>query len=86
MIKFETLNTAKNTAKNTANGSKNKIEENIPIVFEFLKLYPGTTQKNIIENLNISKRTIERIISLLKEDGYIERVGNNRSGYWKILK
>ena len=90
MIKFEALNIAKNTAKNTAkniaNGSKNKIEENIPIVFEFLKLYPGTTQKNIIENLNISKRTLERIISLLKEDGCIERVGNNRSGYWKILK
>ncbi|WP_462424734.1 ATP-binding protein [Fusobacterium ulcerans] len=90
MIKFEALNTAKNTAKNiaknTANSSKNKIEENTPIVLEFLKQYPKTTQKNIIENLNISKRTLERIISLLKEDGYIERIGNNRSGYWKILK
>lgn len=90
MIKFEALNTAKNiaknTAKNTANSSKNKIEENTPIVLEFLRQYPKTTQKNIIENLNISKRTLERIISLLKEDGYIERVGNNRSGYWKVLK
>ena len=86
MIKFEALNTAKNTAKNTANSSKNKIEENTPIVLEFLRQYPKTTQKNIIENLNISKRTLERIISLLKEDGYIERIGNNRSGYWKILK
>lgn len=90
MIKFEALNTAKNTAKNiaknTANSSKNKIEENTPIVLEFLRQYPKTTQKNIIENLNISKRTLERIISLLKEDGYIERIGNNRSGYWKVLK
>lgn len=90
MIKFEALNTAKNIAKNiaknTANSSKNKIEENTPIVLEFLRQYPKTTQKNIIENLNISKRTLERIISLLKEDGYIERIGNNRSGYWKILK
>ena len=90
MIKFEALNTAKNTAKNiaknTANSSKNKIEENTPIVLEFLRQYPKTTQKNIIENLNISKRTLERIISLLKEDGYIERIGNNRSGYWQILK
>ena len=90
MIKFEALNTAKNIAKNiaknTANSSKNKIEENTPIVLEFLRQYPKTTQKNIIENLNISKRTLERIISLLKEDGYIERVGNNRSGYWKVLK
>ena len=82
MIKFEALN----TAKNIANSSKNKIEENTPIVLEFLRQYPKTTQKNIIENLNISKRTLERIISLLKEDGYIERIGNNRSGYWKILK
>lgn len=90
MIKFEALNTAKNTAKNIAkniaNSSKNKIEENTPIILGFLKQYPKTTQKNIIENLNISKRTLERIISLLKEDGYIERIGNNRSGYWKILK
>ena len=86
MIKFEALNTAKNTAKNTANGSKNKIEENFSAVFEFLKQYPETTYKNITESLNISKRTLERIISLLKENGYIKRIGNNRSGYWKILK
>lgn len=71
---------------NIANGSKNKIEENTPLVLEFLKQYPETTQKNIMENLNISKRTLERIISLLKENGSIKRVGNNRSGYWKILK
>lgn len=86
MIKFEALNVAKNVAKNVANGSKNKIEENTPLVLEFLKQYPETTQKNIMENLNISKRTLERIISLLKENSYIERIGNNRSGYWQILK
>lgn len=79
-------NIAKNIAKNVANGSKNKIEENTPLVLEFLKQYPETTQKNIMENLNISKRTLERIISLLKENSYIERIGNNRSGYWQILK
>lgn len=86
MIRFEALNVAKNVAKNVANGSKNKIEENTPLVLEFLKQYPETTQKNIMENLNISKRTLERIISLLKENSYIERIGNNRSGYWQILK
>ena len=63
MIRFEALN----VAKNVANGSKNKIEENTPLVLEFLKQYPETTQKNIMENLNISKRTLERIISLLKK-------------------
>ena len=81
MIKFEALN----TAKNTANDFKNKIEENISPVLEYLKKYPNTTQKNIIQNFNLSKRTVERIIVTLKEK-QIERGGNNRSGYWKILK
>lgn len=82
MIKFEALN----IAKNTANVLKNTIEENSHIIFEFLKQYPETTQKNMIESLDISKRILKRIISQLKQNGYIERVGNNRSGYWKILK
>lgn len=68
------------------NALKNIIEKNSPIVFEFLKQYPEATQKNMIESLDISKRTLERIISQLKKNGYIERVGNNHLGYWKILK
>jgi predicted HTH transcriptional regulator len=39
-----------------------------------------------MEGLNISRRTLERVISTLKENNYIERIGSNRSGYWKILK
>jgi Predicted transcriptional regulator containing an HTH domain and an uncharacterized domain shared with the mammalian protein Schlafen len=92
MIKFKALNTAKNTitanndAKNTATDSKNKAEENILVVFEYLNKHPDATQKSIMENLNLSRRTTERIMFLLKEKKYIERVGNNRLGYWKILK
>ena len=86
MIKFVALNAAKNAAKNAANGSKNKIEENSDTVFNYLNLYPNAKQKDIMADLEISRRTLERIISLLKENGSIERVGNNRSGYWKILK
>jgi ATP-dependent DNA helicase RecG len=84
-----TMNTANddiNTATNTANDDINTasgIEEEI---FEYLKLNPNSTQKKIIEDLNISRRTIERIISLFKEKGYIKRIGNNRSGYWEIFE
>ncbi|HEY4533367.1 MAG TPA: ATP-binding protein [Fusobacterium sp.] len=78
MVKFEALNTAKNTA--------NKIDENIQFVLDYLKEYPSAKQKHIMEDLHVSRRTLERITSLLKERAYIERVGNNRSGYWKIKK
>lgn len=81
MIKFENLNTAKNTAN-----FQNKIDENIYIVLNYLEEYPTAKQKDVINDLKLSKRTIERIIFSLKEKGNLERVGNNRSGYWKILK
>lgn len=77
MIKFENLNTA---------NFQNKIDENIYIVLNYLEEYPTAKQKDVINDLKLSKRTIERIIFSLKEKGNLERVGNNRSGYWKILK
>lgn len=85
MIKFESLeNTAKNTAK--IREKENKIEANIDNVLKYLKEYPNIKQKNILNDLHLSKRTLERIIAFLKKKNYIERIGNNRSGYWKILK
>lgn len=36
------------------------------------------------QNINISKKTVADYIKHLKEKGIIERVGNNKKGYWKI--
>ena len=33
---------------------------------------------------NKSVRTINRIMSLLKAKGLIERIGSNKNGYWKV--
>lgn len=30
------------------------------------------------------KTSIDNIIKVLKEKGYIERVGSNKTGYWKV--
>ena len=40
--------------------------------------------KEISEELNTTKRTIERNIMILKEMHLIERIGSRKSGYWKI--
>lgn len=42
------------------------------------------TQKEMSEELNITKRTIERNIMILKETNLVERIGSRKSGYWKI--
>ena len=35
---------------------------------------------------NISKATVKTTIDTLKKKGFIERVGSNKGGYWKITK
>ncbi len=35
---------------------------------------------------NLSKTSIDNAISKLKQEGYIKRVGSNKTGYWEILK
>ena len=76
MVKFEALNTDTNTDTNF------KIEN----LLEYLKENPKATQKELAEYFDITKRTIERNMNILKKEKFIERIGNNRSGYWQILK
>lgn len=47
---------------------------------------PNITRERLTEKLKVGKTTIDKGIGVLKEQGYIARVGSKRSGYWKILK
>ena len=42
------------------------------------------TREEISEQLNISINTVKKFILKLKQKGVLERVGNNKTGYWKI--
>lgn len=83
MIKFEALNTDTNTDNADMNTDINFKPE---ILLEYLKENPKVTQKELAIYFNVTKRTIERNMNILKKENFIERIGNNRSGYWKILK
>ena len=78
-------NTDMNTDMNTTHETSSD-EYAIQKVLEFLIKNPQSTQKEIGTRLHITTRTVERAIAALKEQRYIERVGNNRSGYWEIKK
>ncbi len=45
---------------------------------------PKITQKQIQAELNLSLRTVKRLMSELQSNGRIVRVGNNRSGEWHL--
>ncbi len=45
---------------------------------------PGYTMQQLAERLSVSRKTIASRLKKLKEKGAIERVGSDRSGYWKV--
>ena len=44
---------------------------------------PNITKLQLMMACNLGKTSVDNIISVLKKKGYIERVGSNKSGYWK---
>ncbi len=37
-------------------------------------------------HFGVSSRTIQRDLDKLKENGRIERIGKEKSGYWRIIE
>ena len=80
-------NSDRGTINGTINGIINgTINENEKIIYTLMKENPKITVTEIIEKTNIPRRTINRIITSLKEKEMIDREGSNKGGHWKILK
>jgi len=47
---------------------------------------PNYTVENLTEKIGVTKKTIERILSSLKDKGQIERLGPKRDGNWLVIK
>ncbi len=45
---------------------------------------PNITKPELEITCSLGKTSIDNIIKILKEKGYIERVGSNKTGYWKV--
>lgn len=69
-----------------SNGVINELSSTELVVFNQIKLNNGIIARKISEINNVPLRTVQRAISKLKELKFIERVGSNKTGYWKILK
>ena len=44
------------------------------------------TKPQLVSTLELGKTSIDKGISMLRKYGFIERVGSNKTGYWKVLK
>lgn len=43
------------------------------------------TAEELAGILGISATAVEKNLSFLRENGYIERVGSKKAGYWNVL-
>lgn len=63
-----------------------KLKETQIKILSLIKSNNEITQEELSDKLNVSRATITNNLKILKENGYIDRIGANKNGYWKILK
>jgi ATP-dependent DNA helicase RecG len=49
-----------------------------------IKVNPHISYDKLVEKTGRSRATIKRMIKRLKQEGYIVRIGSDKTGYWKI--
>lgn len=80
-------NALKNRAMQIKSGTVNELTGTVNgTVFDLIKSNNSITAMEISEQLGISLRTAKRKIKELKDKGFIERVGSDKTGSWKVLK
>ena len=65
--------------------SYSDLNETQKVILQEIKNNPNITKREIPEKIGKGKTAVDRGISNLKEKGYIEHIGSNRTGCWKIL-
>ena len=65
-------------------GDKRPLNDRRKKILEEIRNNPNVTQTQLSKIIGIGLTAIENNIRFLKENEYIERVGSNKTGYWKI--
>ena len=55
-------------------------------IMEGIRNNPNITHPQLMMKIGIGKTAIQNNISYLRKNGYIERVGSNKTGYWRIIE
>lgn len=70
-------------SKKNYNYDLNKTQNDIIML---IKEDSGITQKELCEKMNVARTTITKNLKTLKNKNYIQRIGSDKSGYWKVIK
>ena len=62
------------------------LSENLKKIIIEIQNNNKVSMVDLSKTISISKRKILDNINKLKEFGLLERVGNNKTGYWRLIK
>ena len=68
-----------NVGDNTLNPTRQRI-------LAEMRNNPNITHPQLMRITGLGKTAIQNNVSYLRKNGYVERVGSNRSGYWKVCE
>lgn len=83
-IPFEKVGIITEKVGNKSAG-KSGMNERRQRILKEMRDNPNVTAKELHNMLGISETAVDNNISFLKSNGYIERVGSKKKGYWKVL-
>ena len=90
MTIFKNVNYGMGTSLEVYDKYTESIPKSIPKVqreiIRLMPVNPRITVLEIMDELSLSRPTVMNNIKKLKEQGFLERIGANKGGYWKILK
>ena len=61
------------------------LSKNRELILKEMRNNPNITKQQLSTLLGISTTAIDKNINYLKLNNYIKRIGENKSGYWKVL-
>lgn len=74
-----------NKQKNSSNSNETSTKNVSKRQFKIMELIKeNLTQDEIADKLGVSRFTVIRDIKLLEQNGFLSRVGSNKTGFWKI--
>lgn len=82
-IPFNWINNGGDNMGNKA-GNKKPLNSSQKKILDEMRNNPDVTQAQLSKIIGIGLTAIENNIRFLRENGYIERIGSNKTGYWKV--
>ena len=87
VLTFQRPKTAKNGETNgETNGKWESLTERQNSIIQCLQKNGTHTSRTLSILLDISQRTVEREISFLRNNGFIDKEGSTKNGTWRVLK